>query len=207
MNVKKERLLALIKEYQELNDDVNDQWLDMKVYRMKGMTDDSFAEYLKNRKGYTDIKRKWYEEKKKRLESETEEERKERTNKLAPVENELFGIFYEIIDSVTKGFGLYNIRYDELYNDVKQETMLKLLAIVNRFDTSRKNPLAYFIQVIKNIIYAERGDEFKHRYKFLTQTFLDTHEIQMDEDGSVFKSVRSQVLNEEKLCSMEEFIS
>ncbi len=203
MQIEKERLLALIKDYQNLNDDVDDRWLDMNVYRMKGMTDEAYRNFLQKRKKFTDEKRIWYAEKKKRLAEESEEETKSRRQKLSFVENDLFEAFYEILDSVCKAFGLSHIRQDEFYNDIKQETMLKILVIVNRFDIRRKNPLAYFIQVLKNIAYSERRREFKHRYKFMTHTFLQHHDFAEDPD---FVRMGEKKDRDEKPGAMEDFI-
>ena len=204
MWIDKKRFHDLIVEYQNLNDDLDAEWLKFKVFKPRGMTDDAFDDYVANRKTFRTEKEKWYAEKKERIENETEEERKARNQRLDLVGDELFGMFYEIIESVLSGFGFHNLFADEYYFDIKQEIVERLLTIVNRFDTKRENPLAYFIQVIKNLAYNARGNEFAHRYKFLTNSFLETHEIK--EDKNVVKEKPKPKKEKSSVNPFEQFM-
>ena len=96
MWIDKKRFHDLIEEYQLLNEDLDDSWLDAKLIKLRGMTDNSFETYKNNRKSFAEYKRSWYEEKKNRLANETSEERKERMERLDLVGNELFELFYTL---------------------------------------------------------------------------------------------------------------
>ena len=192
MWIDKKRFHELIKDYQDLNEDLDSSWLTARVVRLKGMSDDSFQIYLDNREHFKEYKEEWYKEKRKRFKNETKEEREERLRRLEEVGNELFSIFYELIESVLGGFGFHQLFTDEFYSDLKQEIIDRLLTIVNRFDARKENPLAYFIQVIKNLAYNERGDEFAHRYKFLTSSFLETHEVKEDKNAVQNKTKKKE---------------
>ena len=206
MWIDKKRFHDLIEEYQLLNEDLDDSWLDAKLIKLRGMTDNSFETYKNNRKSFADYKRAWYEEKKNRLANETSEERKERMERLDLVGNELFELFYTLIDSVLAGFGFQQLNGDDYCFDLKQETISRLLVVVNRFDTRKENPLAYFIQVIKNYMYNNRAEEFAHRYKFLTTTFLENHDLK-DEDNPTQTETSKKAKEREEQDFFADFIS
>ena len=195
MAIDKKRLRDLIERYQELNEDVDDSWLNSKILKFHWMTDEAYEKRFRHREEFKVKKMKWYEAKRKRLKNETEEERNKRLAEKEVIENELFSTLYDIIDYVTRNFGLQAIRADEYFFDLKQSIILRLIAVVNRFDTDLPNPLSYFIAVIKNYAYNERADEFKYRCRFLTHTFLETHDIGSEEDESTEKDDKPDVWN------------
>ena len=205
MWIDKQKFHELISDYQFLNDDIDPSWLNSKLIRPKGMSDDVFETYKENRRKFVEFKKGWYQGKKERLEKETPQDTKERHLKMEQVADELFKIFYELIDSVLAGFGFQQMNADESKMDLKQDVMTRLLVVVNRFDSRKENPLAYFIQVIKNLAYNLRADEFSHRYKFLTNSFLETHELKEDKN-SVQQKQRKQKEKKEKPNPFNTFI-
>jgi len=204
MWIDKKKLHELISDYQFLNDDIDASWLNSKLIRPKGMSDEAFDTYKENRKAFVEFKSGWYLGKKDRLKNETPEEKKERHLKLEQVSDELFKIFYELIDSVLAGFGFQQMNADESKMDLKQDVMTRLLVVVNRFDSRKENPLAYFIQVIKNLSYNLRADEFAHRYKFLSNSFLESHELK--EEKNVVQQ-KKPAEKKEKPNPFESFIN
>lgn len=212
MWIDKAKFHDLIKRYQELNDDLDSSWLDSKIIKLHYMTDESFEKYKTSRTEFRQTKMKWYRAKKRRMAKETEEQKRQRHMELSVVEEELFETFYTLIDSVSNSFGLHTLKGDEWYEDLRQDIITRLLAVVNRFDIRRPNPLAYFIQVIKNLAYNLRDDEWRHRMRNLTESFLTRRggkETEDEVDVDVEVEMRQKQKPEEKKVKslLEDFLS
>lgn len=203
MAIDKSRLRYLVERYQELNDDVDDSWLDSKILKFHWMTQEAYEKQKSHREEFKIKKSKWYAEKRERLEKETEEERKKREAERSPIEEELFNNLYNIIDYVTSKFGLNALKGDEYFVDMKQAIILRLMSVVNRFDCELQNPLSYFIAVIKNYAYNERANEFKHRLRFLTNSFLETHDV--NSDGEIVERIAPRKSDFVKPNDTDEF--
>lgn len=170
----------LIVQYQELNDDTDDEWLKIRNIKKRG-DEEAYQKFVKNRAEFIVIKKDWYARKRLRLSRETSEETENRRKELEKVKEDLFANVYALIDNVGDAFGLRSLKGDESYEDIKQNIVLKLMSILNRFDCRRENPIAYYIQVIKRMFYAERGVVYAQRKRFPNMTFLETNNG--DEDG------------------------
>jgi hypothetical protein len=131
--VDNKRFLELLREYELLNDDIEEWFLRKKP---KNEQQENFQErkkeLLKNRI--------------KLLDNEDDDERNEREKKLNKVKNELGKIFLLISNNFLQRPNFIN--YDQLRKDEMQsEATYFMCQYIERFDTTRDNPFAYFSQL------------------------------------------------------------
>lgn len=142
--VSSKELLELIKNYQVLNFEGTKEWW------LKSKSIKENPDFLKR---VVDLR----EYRLGMLESETEDERRIRHRKLERSKNKLGEAFLTMADGVLSK-GQYR-NYDELrQGDMKGEAMLDCIYYVDRFDTDRGNPFAYFTEIIYRAFWREIND-------------------------------------------------
>lgn len=142
--VSSKELLELIKNYQDLNfEGTKEWWLKSKSIKENP---DFFNRVVALREYRINM-----------LENESEESRIIRHRKLERAKNKLGAAFLTMADGVLSK-GQYR-NYDELrQGDMKGEAMLDCIHYVDRFDTERGNPFAYFTEIIYRAFWREIND-------------------------------------------------
>lgn len=151
--------LELLKEYQEINYDITD-W-----FSKKKAKDDTQKEFFKKRK-------ELLEKRKMLIETETEEEKKKRTKRLEQLKNKLGRFFLLICDGILKKPNFIN--YDPLRKDTMVSDGVYFMCIyIDRYDTSRSNPFAYFTQIAFNAFLQNINKNNKHSKSFTSLFYIE----------------------------------
>ena len=194
----KSKLRELIQMYQHLSDDIDDSWLNNYkiILPKKNMSDEQLEKFKTNKENFIVWKRKQYEEKKERFSKETEEDVKTRHETLRNIENELCEMVFKIIDGVMSTSSFFKVKSDyDLMEDMKSEAAFVVWKYIDRFDSRKPNPFAYFTEVIKNSMNLSRRKEYGYRLSNISFSFIES----FDNDTENFTG-------EEALSKIPKFI-
>ena len=184
--------------YQHLSDDIDDSWLNNYkiILPKKNMSDEQLEKFKTNKENFIVWKRKQYEEKKERFSKETEEDVKTRHETLRNIENELCEMVFKIIDGVMSTSSFFKVKSDyDLMEDMKSEAAFVVWKYIDRFDSRKPNPFAYFTEVIKNSMNLSRRKEYGYRLSNISFSFIES----FDNDTENFTG-------EEALSKIPKFI-
>ena len=128
-----EHFLELLIEFQEINDDTT-EW---------------YKRLRSDRADFKKLKKKKRNERIKMLKDETEEQRRIRVQRLNVVKNKLGNHFMLIAQGLIKNPKFINYDYFRKEEMVSDATYF-MVNYVDRYDTERTNPFAYFTQIAFN---------------------------------------------------------
>lgn len=180
----KSKFRELIQTYQYLSDDVDDSWLDnyKVILPKKDMTEEQLAKFKTNKENFIVWKKSQYEEKKKRLAKETEKQKSERHKTLRRIEDDLCEMVFKIIDGVLSTSSFFKVKSDyDLMEDMRADAALVVWKYIDRFDSRKQNPFAYFTEVIKNSMNLSRRKEYSYRLSNISFSFIESFDSDADE--------------------------
>jgi hypothetical protein len=157
--VNNEEFLKMLKEYQELNYDTSDWFLKKKI---KNDSDENFVKYRKE----------LLEQRKMLIDSESEDEKTDRIKKLDKLKNRLGRFFLLICDGILKKPNFIN------YDPLRKDTMISdgtyfMCIYIDRYDTTRSNPFAYFTQIAFNAFLQNINKTNKNMTKFTSLFYIE----------------------------------
>ena len=199
----KSKFKELIQMYQYLSDDIDDSWLDnyKVILPNKNMTEEQLEKFKVNKENFIAWKKAQYEEKKKRLSNEKEENREERHRILRNVENDLCEMVFKIIDGVLSTSSFFKVKSDyDLMEDMRSEAALIVWKYIDRFDSRKPNPFAYFTEVVKNSMNLTRKKEYSYRLSNISFSFIESFDTDTENfsNEDVLNKIPKFVVNDVK---------
>jgi hypothetical protein len=151
--------LEMLKEYQILNYDTTD-W-----FSKKKAKDDTQKKFLERRK-------KLHKRRIKLVADETPEQQDMRIKKLDILKNKLGRFFLLICDGILKKPNFIN--YDPLRKDTMVSDGVYFMCIyIDRYDTDRSNPFAYFTQIAFNAFLQNINKNNKNMSTFTSLFYIE----------------------------------
>ena len=182
--IDKDEMRKLIIQYQELSDDIDSSWLDnYKKFPTRKLSEKEFCQWQIDRQDFIDYKKEWYEEKKYRLESETEDERKIREVRFKRVSERLAELYYQLVDGLLKlpKFNNNGIGSD-LMEDMRQNAVTVMYKNTYKFDTRKLNPFSFMTMVAINALIIEKVSTITWRTKHVSIDFIENCDEENEDD-------------------------
>ena len=178
--VNKAEMSELLVEYQSLTDDLNDKWLTKyKSAPRRKLTPEKLEEFYRVRDEFKAFKTEQFKLRKQMLETETPAEKILREKKLKIVKEKIGTMFSLITDGVLTLPEFNNEKarsFVGLAGDMKCDALWTAYNYIDRYDTRRKNPFAYFTEMIKNACRQKKDETYNNQIRYPSLDHIENME-------------------------------
>jgi len=150
------KFLELLIEFQEINDDTS-EW---------------YERIRDKNKDFKELKKRKRNERIKMLATESKEERLKREKRLTEVKNELGNHFLLIANGLLKQPKFINYDYYRK-SEMTSDATFFMVNYVDRYDTTRTNPFAYFTQIAFHAFLQSINKNNKRNENFTSISYIE----------------------------------
>ena len=172
MYADKKEMHDLIVKFQETSDNTDSEWLvkyknSPKNKKIKE-NPELLKEFIANRESFKKEKYAFYANKIEIFKNETEEDKRKRLIQHKKTKEKLGTLFLKIVEGVGRMPEFNNKLIDSALKDsMKSDAIWIMYNYLNRYDTTKTNPFAYFTEMAKNAFRHTRDVDqtYQERYK------------------------------------------